>query len=395
VGKILGTRVKGADGIRAVACLYVVFHHLTQRLNPDASALPGWMLNIHHVGMCGEVGVSMFFVLSGCLLSMPFWRSFIERQPNPDLRTYARNRAARIIPGYYLLLVLTTVLGSILTSTSINWPRLGSSLIFINNFNYKTFFPNEVNTPLWSIGLEVWCYILLPLVLYWILKFVKSVHGAAIVLVAVIAGLQAINPWLISVLMTSSYQKGWQFGLVGGAKYWFPYWNLATFFCQFLLGSAAALFISWRSSKSSRGTVIGDVVGTASLAVAFHLVLTRLNPGNPDQLTHQPYIAPIFAGSIAIAIGAISQSLWMWRLFDNVIFRYVAKISFGLYIWHWFIITLIQNRWATDFTYFGINDLMRWCQLSVLVLAVSTWLASVSWFYFESRIIRWSRTLRE
>jgi peptidoglycan/LPS O-acetylase OafA/YrhL len=395
VGEILGTRVKGADGIRAVACLYVVFHHLTQRLNPDPNLLPGWMLKIHHVGMCGEVGVSIFFVLSGCLLSMPFWRNFMNQEPAPQILTYARNRAARIMPGYYLILVLTTVLGAFLTSTSINWPRLGSSVLFINNFTYKTFFPNEVDTPLWSIGLEVWCYILLPLALYWILKFVKSVQGAAIALVAIITGLHVVNPWLISVLMTSSYQKGWQFGLVGGAKYWFPYWNLATFFCQFLLGSTAALFISWRSSKSSRDTVVGDVVGLASITVALHVVLTRLNPGNPDPLTHQPYVAPIFAGLIAIAIAAVSQSLWMWRVFDNPIFRYVAKVSFGLYIWHWFIITLIQNRWAADFTYFGVNGLLRWCQLSVLVLVVSTSLASVSWFYFESRIIRWSRTLSQ
>jgi peptidoglycan/LPS O-acetylase OafA/YrhL len=393
VGKILGTRVKGADGIRAVACLYVIFHHLTQRLNPDASALPGWMLKIHHVGMCGEVGVSMFFVLSGCLLSLPFWRSFIERQPNPDLRTYARNRAARIIPGYYLLLVLTTVLGSLLTSTSINWPRLGSSLIFINNFNYKTFFPNEVDTPLWSIGLEVWCYILLPLLLICIFKFVKSASAAAIALGAIIVGLQVINPWLISALMTSDYQKGWQFGLEGGAKYWFPYWNLATFFCQFLLGSTAALFISWRSSRGSRGTVIGDLLGIASLTGAFQLVLSRLVPGNPDQLTHQPYVSPIFAALISIAIAAISQSVWLWQLLDNQLFRYVAKVSFGLYIWHWFIISLIQNSWAADFTYSGINGLQRWCQLSVLVMAISTTLASASWFIFERRIIRWSRTL--
>jgi len=295
------------------------------------------------------------------------------------------------MPGYYLALVLTTLLGVILTRAPINWSRLGASLLFINNFNYTTFFPNEVDTPLWSIGLEVWCYILLPLVLYCILKWVRSVQGAAFALAVVIVGLQAVNPWIISELMTSSYHKGWQFGLVGGAKYWFPYWNLGTFFCQFLLGSAAALFICWRSSIDSPETVIADAVGLGSVVVAFHLVLTRLIPGNPDQLTHQPYIAPIFAGLIAVTLAAVSQSVWLWRAFDNPAFKYVAKVSFGLYVWHWFIISVLQNRWATDFTYFGINGLQRWSQLSAIVFLLSMFIASVSWFYFERPIIKWSR----
>jgi len=48
--------INGADGFRAIACLLVLYHHLTQKMNPDSA--PDWFAPIHHFGMRGEVGVS-------------------------------------------------------------------------------------------------------------------------------------------------------------------------------------------------------------------------------------------------------------------------------------------------------------------------------------------------
>ena len=56
-------RIPGADGLRAIACLLVIWHHTAQKLNPEGlSPLVGVL---HFLGMRGEVGVSLFFVLSG------------------------------------------------------------------------------------------------------------------------------------------------------------------------------------------------------------------------------------------------------------------------------------------------------------------------------------------
>jgi peptidoglycan/LPS O-acetylase OafA/YrhL len=79
-------RIPGADGLRAIACLLVIWHHTAQKLNPEGlSPLVGVL---HFLGMRGEVGVSLFFVLSGCLLSVPFWASFVERKPFPSIKRY-------------------------------------------------------------------------------------------------------------------------------------------------------------------------------------------------------------------------------------------------------------------------------------------------------------------
>ena len=71
IEKLSTSRLAGADGLRAIACLLVVWHHTAQKLNPEnVSPIVG---ALHFLGMRGEVGVSLFFVLSGCLLSLPFW----------------------------------------------------------------------------------------------------------------------------------------------------------------------------------------------------------------------------------------------------------------------------------------------------------------------------------
>jgi peptidoglycan/LPS O-acetylase OafA/YrhL len=149
-------RIPGADGLRAIACLLVVWHHTTQRFNPEAAA--DWIQSIHFFGMRAEVGVSLFFVLSGCLLSLPFWSSFVNGERTPSIRFYAINRAARIIPAFWFNLIFCTVIAYLVFDQSINWWRLISGLFFINSYHYSSFFPAELNGPLWSIGLEVSCY---------------------------------------------------------------------------------------------------------------------------------------------------------------------------------------------------------------------------------------------
>ncbi len=70
--------LRGADGICAIACLMVILHHLAQRLDMNTQSQP--VRDIKAFLMQGNTGVGAFFVLSGLLLSLPFWRRYLEKK---------------------------------------------------------------------------------------------------------------------------------------------------------------------------------------------------------------------------------------------------------------------------------------------------------------------------
>jgi peptidoglycan/LPS O-acetylase OafA/YrhL len=378
-------RIPGADGLRALACLLVVWHHTTQRFNPESA--PEWIQQIHFFGMRGEVGVSLFFVLSGCLLSLPFWNSFLHKQPIPNLRFYAVNRAARIIPAYWFNLLFCTIFALWVFGESINWWRLISGLLFINSYHYSSFFPAEINGPLWSIGLEVSCYVLLPVVLIMIIKRSRKISSAIAGMLIWILALQLLNPWIIDNFMTSDKLKGWEYGFTGGAKQWLPYWNLGTFFAQFLCGSLAALIIVSLRTRNIVKSKKFDLLSVSFGLAAVFLVGARLQPGAPDSFTNQPYLAPFFALLMAGLIVSISFSTRVCNILDNGLFRWLAQLSFSIYLWHMVIIVFIEREIVSKYVYYGVTNLSEWIFLSSIVLLVSITLAATSWRFLESPLL--------
>ena len=385
----MNSRIKGADGFRAMACILVIYHHVSQRLDPGAS--PRWLQILHYIGMRGEVGVSVFFVLSGCLLATPFWNAFIGNTPKPKLRTYFQNRAARILPGYYFLLALSTFLAVELIDFKIVWSRIIAGILLVSHFHWNTFFSSELDGPLWTITLEIWSYILLPIVLFSIFRKVRTVKAAAIGMGIWIVFLQSLQPLIIKFFMTDDYMKGWNYGLAGGAKQWLPYWNLASFFSQFLLGASAALYIAHKKSKLTVASRKYDLLTVTGILLAFVLVQMRLTPGVQDPLTQQPYLSPIYAALVALALANVPFSKYTSNFLEIRFFKRVATLSFGLYLWHYMIMQIWQNKMDETYYYYGTSNLGRWAD-STLMIILLTWLfAEISWKFFEAPILRKSR----
>lgn len=387
--KIQPVRIPGADGLRALACLMVVLHHTSQRLNPTSS--PDWLQVIHFFGMRGEVGVSLFFMLSGCLLSFPFWNSFANKESSPSIKFYLINRGARIIPAFWLNLIMCTFLGLWVFDQDINWLRFLSGLFFINSYHYSTFFPAEINGPLWSIGLEVSCYLLLPIILFLIIKSAKKLSIAITGMIGWIILLQLLNPLIINTFMTSNVSKGWQYGLTGGAKQWLPYWNINSFFTQFLCGSLAALIIVALRSRGTAKSRYFDLAALFFTLAAIWLVVERLVVGAPDAFTDQPYLAPFYALLMAAVLVASAFSTTIYKALDNRVFAWIAKLSFSIYLWHMVFIVFIERKVAKNYVYNGFTDTSDWALLSCIVLAGSICIAALSWRFLESPVLQYAR----
>jgi peptidoglycan/LPS O-acetylase OafA/YrhL len=209
-----------------------------------------------------------------------------------------------------------------------------------------------------------------------------------------ILALQLLNPWIINTFMTGDKLKGWQYGLTGGAKQWLPYWNVGSFFAQFLCGSLAALIIIALRARGTLKSRTFDLSFALFAIAATWLVATRLVPGAPDSFTQQAYVAPFYAILMAGALVSASMSTQIYKLLDNKLFSWIATLSFSIYLWHFFVIEIIQRKFIDKYVYYGLTDLLQWVFLSSIVLCASILIAATSWRFLESPVLKYARTVR-
>ncbi len=385
-------RISGADGVRALAALGVIFHHLFQKL--QAGTQSPWLQDVHGMIIKGAAGVSVFFVLSGMLLSYPFWRAYFEKRPLPSLRHYVARRAARIMPGFYAALAVSFVVTAAIARNNgahVTQPlrRLIAGATFTSEFHWITFFPDDTNGPLWSIGFEVFCYVLLPLFMLGL--FAVKRRGRRIAWgywVAAFALVLAVNQWVTTTFIPDDHGRGWEYGVIGGAKLWMPGYNPVGFFGHFTMGIFAAGFIAmWTTFHAGRrhwGFDVAAGLAGAGILALFWAKRYPVEMDNTLSFQHQPYFFPLLAGMVAILLCGLAFSTVLGRAFDNPLFRYTAKVSFGLYIWHYLIILWVGRALEPDFlNYGGVADPWRLLEIGAFVLIVSYGVATVSWHLIE------------
>jgi peptidoglycan/LPS O-acetylase OafA/YrhL len=107
----------------------------------------------------GATGVSLFFVLSGFLLSQPFWRS-LRGGPPVDLRSYLLRRLRRVYPAYAVAVLVLALVHDTRHSIPIRLAHVTSHLLMIHNLSEATIF--SLSVPLWSIATEFQLYLVMP-----------------------------------------------------------------------------------------------------------------------------------------------------------------------------------------------------------------------------------------
>jgi ABC-type glycerol-3-phosphate transport system permease component/peptidoglycan/LPS O-acetylase OafA/YrhL len=447
----------GADGVRAFACLTVVLGHVFQRLNqpeqiPLVQEIQGFLMS--------GFGVSAFFVLSGMLLSFPFWRRYLDGQPAPNLREYARRRFVRIAPGFYAALIVSFFIARSFKESEFMWLRLFSGLSFTSAFHYVTFFPVDIGDPLWSIGFEVVCYALMPAFMIGLFALARglprvalrtatrtttrtstrtstrttpnavtetvtrtttrvtvrepatktalarggTVEGSAPIAFAYWIGVLVVtllvHGWILTNLVPDSERRGWQYGLVGGAKFWTPNYNVVGLFGHYIIGVLTAGFIAYRQRLIRLGLLENatsrrfDVIALGAFALSVALVFARSHFRVPEfalSLGAQPYSYPIYPLLIALTLGAAPFATRAARILDTPFMRYTARISFGLYIWHYPVLELVRLFHEPRLTYFGISNFWEWLGMASFIVIASYVVASLSYKHIEAPFLKEAR----
>lgn len=172
----LASRLKGdtqkngiavLDSVRAIAILTVVFFHVSVKTNVKNIT---W-LDPHIVAFiyAGNAGVTLFLVLSGFLLFLPYIKSLLFDKSWPSWRMFYLRRALRIIPAYYLSLFLLVILFQPVYLQPSHLKELFLFLTFFMDSTQHTF--QKLNAPYWTLAVEWQYYMLLP----WLALLIRMV----------------------------------------------------------------------------------------------------------------------------------------------------------------------------------------------------------------------------
>jgi peptidoglycan/LPS O-acetylase OafA/YrhL len=191
-------RLEGVDGLRAVAALWVVGFHVHAFSHVHFPAWTGFDLLLRS----GSTGVSLFLVVSGFCLYLPFAAGRVDRFRSGE---FLKRRVGRLMPAYYVGLALSAMLTATalqLKASPLSWGDIGSGLV-AHLLLLQMLFPTtfySLNGAYWSLGLEWQIYLTLPILILGVRRFglTRTLFAVLLLNVAYRSSLWAIDGRLLA-----------------------------------------------------------------------------------------------------------------------------------------------------------------------------------------------------
>jgi len=360
-------------GLRGIAAMLVFLYHYSA-LHPgirlDLSVpLIGSILQFP-LGL-GGVGVDVFFVLSGFLLTLPFARHALEAGPKPALPRYFKRRFLRVFPAYYAQLFIILLAGA----WFVTWkPQTATTFIahLLMFFNIGWSPVRPVVGLWWTLPVEMGFYLLLPL----LAPFMRPSRWV---------------PTLLAGLILSVAYRSWaaaHFGSMGPEHSFLAAVQLPGSLPEFLLGASAALLVQHRfvQQRSRPPGWLLDLVFVLGLVLPalwmWHIVV---GAGTDYWLGHWSMLIGPIALGLPLSL-AVMSLYWGSRLgsvlLANRVVYFLGLVSYSLYLWHFPVMQQIQ-RIAGE----GYVDWPHWIKFPLCTAAVVA-VAAASYFLVERPFYR-------
>ena len=371
-----GTYFPAMDGYRAVAALAVLLAHvaLLSGIVRTNSIFGPYLAR-------ADVGVSVFFLLSGFLLYRPFVAARLAGRPSGSLGGYVRRRALRILPAYWFAL---TIVAFVLKAPGFESPHsIPAHYLLLHPYDVDQVTGGPIQQS-WTLATEVAFYVFLP-VWAWLLARrdrtpSRQIRVEVIGLVALWSA--AIGLKLAVVIQGTDSER---FGLYGT---WLPF-RLD----EFALGMGLAVASAWITHREVRlpawtRTVAATLGCWVIAALLFWFTSTQLDLDPVPIFTpRQALVARMFYAFIALflllpAVLGPADRGPVRGIFSSRIMIWLGLVSYGIYIWHeaW------QDKWLehTGDPMFGSPF---WPMLGVtLILTLAS--AAISWYLVEKPALR-------
>ena len=295
------------DGLRAIAVLAVICFHISRHL------LSG-----------GYLGVDVFFVISGFLITGILLREYDGRGSFSFANFYAR-RALRLFPALAAVLVTTVIVALVSISTvETREAMYGVPWVIFYAGNWVRAFGGPFTLGLlghtWSLSIEEQFYVVWPAILMLILSCVRSRYriAAALACVAAMDALYCVFAW----------QHGWSAARISNGT--------DTHADGLLLGCALAFYLAVHGDSVAEGAARRiQAAAVAGVAAVFILMVAAGESAGWLVLAF-PIVA---TASAALIWSLVVYPVAIFQTFLNLaVLQWIGKRSYGLYLWHFVIL---------------------------------------------------------
>jgi peptidoglycan/LPS O-acetylase OafA/YrhL len=343
-------RSSAIESLRALAALAVLEGHAFGASRAYGAGAHASFLD--RVLLGGGFSVYLFFALTGYLLYRPFARRDFGSGERVVLGRYAANRVFRILPLYYVVLIVYIVV----VDSGGTWTTWWRSVLFLENFFPATL--SRVDGVMWSLVVEVQFYALLPLLAFALGKLASgSARTGAVLLLG--AGTAGELVRLTTVTTAVPVDTRWEYSLPATFVFFVPGMLLALVETRW--SSLAPRLRGWASH------------GSAWFVASLPLWLVVMWGYNLDVLLVPATV--LMVGGIALPL----RRGWVHRLMEWRPLATLGVASYSIYLWHFFLLGRLEAASWAPHGYLG---------LLALGGVVSCGVALVSYRFIEAPFLR-------
>lgn len=365
----------GLNGLRFFAAFLVIIHHIEQ--NKLLLNLPNNFF-VPFIETIGSLGVTLFFVLSGFLITFLLLTEK-ERFKDISIKQFYIRRVLRIWPLYYLIVVLGLFVLPQFSFFDIPiWTENVSNNLGIKSIFFFLILPNVaalITYPIpyaaqtWSIGVEEQFYLVWP----WIIKYSKKYLLVLISIILFLLITRNIVEYFYhqSIAVNNPNQDN---KLI---KALFHYVDHLRIGCMAIGGIGA--YLLYFNKQKSISLLFNPLVQLLSWIIIFGLLYT----GFEIPFIHHEFFAILFL----IIVLNISSNRNSWVKMENGFFNFLGKISYGLYMYHNIAIVLCINL-LMKYAGFKFDNFYSNFILYVLSFMITICLAWISYNYFEKSFLK-------
>lgn len=376
----------GLTGLRAYAACWVMLFHVNAFVGPRHLVIgsSGLALDLTPLVTIGWVGVDLFFVLSGFLLTTHLLERWPIAERRTVLRDYFRARVLRVFPAYWAQLAVLLAVAVIAQGGAMPpWSRdLPLHVPMLHNLTERASF--AINPVYWTLPVEFGFYVCLPFVASHLARGEAAGGGAAWLRLAGILAVAVAATWAYRYAVFRMYAGSAVNTIVWATS------QLPGTLDQFVIGaSAAAGYRLLEPRITARTTGARGRMSAALFAAGAAGVIAMMYVihNTPDYWSGNPLLFvwhTITATFVAMVILAIVISGPATRLvFENRVAMFLGTVSYSIYLWHFPI-----AKWTAglvDLPSLGLGAALL--LLAPIVIVAST----LSYYAVERPFLRRSR----